>query len=87
MTRNNIGPLSVEPGIKFGLGFAIVEEPSMTGGSKSQGTYYWGGIFNTRFFVDPDEELIGIFMSQLIPRDPRRLRDRFVNTVYQAVVQ
>jgi CubicO group peptidase (beta-lactamase class C family) len=87
MTRNNIGPLSVEPGIKFGLGFAIVEEPSMTGDSKSQGTYYWGGIFNTRFFVDPDEELIGIFMSQLIPRDPRRLRDRFVNTVYQAVVQ
>ena len=87
MTRNNIGSLSVEPGIKFGLGFAIVEEPSMTGDSKSQGTYYWGGIFNTRFFVDPDEALIGIFMSQRIPRDSGRLRDRFVNTVYQAIVE
>jgi CubicO group peptidase (beta-lactamase class C family) len=87
MIRNNIGSLNVEPGIKFGLGFAIVENASMTGDSKSPGTYYWGGIFNTRFFIDPNEELIGIFMSQRIPRDPERLRDRFVNTVYQAIVE
>ncbi|MBH98819.1 MAG: serine hydrolase [Rhodospirillaceae bacterium] len=87
MTRNNIGSLNVSPGIKFGLGFAVVEEPSMVGDSKTQGTYYWGGIFNTRFFVDPNHELIGIFLSQRIPGDVERLRDKFINIVYQSTIQ
>ena len=87
MTRNSIGELDVGPGVKFGLGFAVMEDPGLMGTPRSQGTYYWGGIFNTRFFVDPEEDLIGIFMSQRIPRDPGGIRDRFVNAVYQAIVE
>jgi len=86
MTRNSIGTLMVGPGLKFGLGFAIVEDPGVSGASMSQGSYYWGGFFNTRFFVDPSEELIGIFMSQRYPRDGGRIRDKFINVVYQAIV-
>jgi CubicO group peptidase (beta-lactamase class C family) len=85
MTRNNIGELSVGPGIKFGLGFAIVDDPGLLGDLRSEGTYYWGGIFHTRFFVDPSEELIGVFMAQRSPRDPVTIRDRFINVVYQAI--
>ena len=87
MTRNGIGEINVGPGLKFGLGFAIAEDPSLMANPHSHGTYYWGGIFNTRFFVDPTEELIGIIMSQRIPGDPGRIRDRFVNATYQAIVQ
>ena len=87
MTRNSIGELSVGPGVKFGLGFGVVEDPGLTADPRSDGTYYWGGIFNTRFFVDPAEELIGVFMSQRIPGDAGRIRDRFVHAVYQAAVE
>lgn len=87
MTRNGIGELSVAPGRKFGLGFAIVEDPGLAGMPSSPGTYYWGGFFNTRFFVDPSEELIGIFLSQRYPRDAGQLRDRFINVAYQAIVE
>jgi CubicO group peptidase (beta-lactamase class C family) len=86
MTRNGIGALDVGPGRKFGLGFAIVDDPGLAGDSSSPGTYYWGGFFNTRFFVDPTEGLIGIFLSQRYPRDESSLRDRFIAVAYQAVV-
>jgi CubicO group peptidase (beta-lactamase class C family) len=86
MTRNSIGDISVSPGIKFGLGFAVVEDPGLAGDVRSAGSYFWGGFFNTRYFVDPSEELIGIFMSQLYPQGPQRIRDRFNNVVYQAIV-
>lgn len=87
MTRNSIGAIDVAPGIKFGLGFAIVEDPGLAGDPRSAGTYYWGGFFNTRYFVDPSEQLIGIFMSQRYPQGPDRIRDRFASAVYQAIVE
>nr|NIW24718.1 serine hydrolase [Gammaproteobacteria bacterium] len=85
MTRNGIGDLNVSPGRSFGLGFAIIEDPGRAGVPHSAGTYYWGGFFNTRFFVDPTEELIGVFMSQRQPRDAGSVRDRFMSVVYNAV--
>jgi CubicO group peptidase (beta-lactamase class C family) len=86
MTRNNIGELNLGPGEKFGLGFGLIDEPGLVGGPRSYGTYYWGGFFNTVFFVDPSEELIGIFMSQRFPQDSGRIRERFINLIYQAIV-
>jgi len=85
MTSNNIGALDAGRGLKFGLGFAIVDNPGVSGGTRSRGTYYWGGIFHTRFFVDPSEQLIGIFMAQRQPRDAATVRDRFINVAYQAI--
>jgi CubicO group peptidase (beta-lactamase class C family) len=86
MTRNNIGALESGPGIKFGYGFAVVDDPGVAVDWRARGAYYWGGFFNTRFFVDPSQELIGIFMSQRRPQDPGRLRDRFIGAVYQAII-
>jgi CubicO group peptidase (beta-lactamase class C family) len=86
MTQNGIGDLSIAPGRKFGLGFAILDDPGRAGAVGSPGMYYWGGFFNTRFFVDPEEELMGIFLSQRYPRDAGNIRDRFIGVAYQAIV-
>jgi CubicO group peptidase (beta-lactamase class C family) len=51
-------------GTGFGLGFAVVEDPTATGGTSSEGEYYWGGAAGTIFWVDPKEELTGIVMIQ-----------------------
>lgn len=86
MTRNNIGDLDVGPGTKFGLGFAVLEDPGLAGNPGSVGAYFWGGFFNTQFFVDPEEELIGVIMTQRFPADRGNVRQKFVNGAYQALV-
>ncbi len=86
MTRNQIGELNVSPGVKFGLGFAVVEDPGLTGETQSEGNYYWGGFFNTGFFVDPDERLFAILLTQRFPPDQTNVGDKFTAAVYQAII-
>ena len=91
MTTNSIGDLySTWPqlhGDKFGLGFGIRTERGKYDGLESLGTYSWGGIFNTIFYVDPQEEMICIFMNQLFPQDHLTIRRQFRVLAYQAIVE
>ncbi len=67
----------------FGLGFGIQASLSEIG---TKGKYGWGGFYNTQFFIDPKEELIGVIMSQLHPTGDLPLLDRFEVSVYQSIV-
>jgi len=72
-------------GLGFGLGFSVVMDIGQTAILGSVGSYGWGGWFNTRFWVDPKEELIGLLMTQYsIQGQP--IRDEFQTLVYQAIV-
>ena len=51
----------------FGLGFGINLKPAESKNIGSAGTFYWGGAFNTYFFIDPKEEMIAILMMQFWP--------------------
>lgn len=77
MTQNHLGGIFGASGLHdpaelpgfargtgFGLGFAVVEDPTAAGGITSAGEYYWGGAAGTIFWVDPVEELTGIVMIQ-----------------------
>lgn len=70
----------------FGFGFAVSQGPGFTGKPESQGTYGWSGYFNTFFWVDPEEELIGIIMTQTVPYNPAIIERKFRNVVYQAIM-
>ena len=49
----------------FGLAFGVVtDKGEAKGGLGSPGTFDWGGYFNTQYFADPREGLIGILMKQ-----------------------
>src|SRR5262249_22214908 len=61
-------------GIGFGLGFAVTIDPAKTLLPGSVGEYNWGGAAATAFWVDPAEELITIFMTQLVPSSAYPLR-------------
>ena len=50
-------------------------------------TYSWGGAFCTVFWVDPQEELIGILMTQVRPYTHRRIRQDFQTITYQAILE
>jgi CubicO group peptidase (beta-lactamase class C family) len=74
------------PGVGFGLGFAIVRDLGATATLGSKGQYSWGGILGTSFWVDPKERMIGIMMMQLFPnRDD--VNEVFQTLAYQAVVK
>ena len=70
-------------GCGFGLGFAVVTDVADTHGPGSEGTYSWGGLASTTFWIDPMEELIGILMTQLIGDSPFLAQFRVLT--YQAI--
>ncbi|MBT8097609.1 MAG: serine hydrolase [Woeseia sp.] len=68
----------------FGLGFAVVSDVGRSGELASPGAYAWGGAFDTSYWIDPQENLVGIYMSQARPTNSD-LSARFKTLVYQAL--
>lgn len=71
-------------GSTFGLGFAIVQDQGLSGSQVSEGSYSWGGAAGTTFWIDPKEDLIGIYMMQTLPPQAP-FGEAFKNMVYQAI--
>jgi len=73
-------------GIGFGLGFSVVLDPAAANVLDSPGEYAWGGAASTYFFIDPVEQLIVVFMTQLLPSSSYPVRRQLKALVYQAIV-
>jgi CubicO group peptidase (beta-lactamase class C family) len=63
-------------GIGFGLGVAVTQDPVRVGIPGTKGEFAWGGMASTAFFVDPAEDMVVIFMTQVIADTARRVRLR-----------
>ncbi|MBN7797309.1 serine hydrolase domain-containing protein [Parahaliea mediterranea] len=98
MTRNHlpgdvdlsqiaIGSFSetVYEGVGFGLGFATKLDPVANGYPASPGTFFWGGLASTLFWVDPEEDLTVLFMTQLMPSSTFNFRGQLEAMVYAAL--
>jgi CubicO group peptidase (beta-lactamase class C family) len=85
-TANHVGSLYENGRLGFGLGFEVIEDVGRAGRPGSPGAYGWGSAYYSRYFVDPKEDLVAIFLSQLIPAAGLDLQDKFRNLVYEAVV-
>jgi CubicO group peptidase (beta-lactamase class C family) len=72
-------------GVGFGLGFASKLDPVANGFPASPGSFFWGGLASTLFWVDPVEELVVIFMTQLIPSRTFNFRGQLENIIYAAL--
>jgi CubicO group peptidase (beta-lactamase class C family) len=73
-------------GVGFGLGFAVVIDPSRAGMLASVGDYSWGGAASTSFWVDPAEDLTCLFMTQTFPSSALPVRGVLRQLVNQAIV-
>ena len=94
MTADHLGDIPVHssasrallpPGHGFGLGFAVRKTLGVDTVPGSVGTYFWGGMAGTTFFVDPKEELFAILMLQA-PNQREYYRMLFRDLVYAALV-
>jgi CubicO group peptidase (beta-lactamase class C family) len=72
-------------GVGFGLGFSVMLDPATSQGSGTPGEFAWGGAASTAFFVDPVEELVFIFMTQLMPSSTYNIRREFRALIYGAL--
>ena len=61
---NHIGDIW-DPGSYLGLAFGVLDQTGADrGGQGSKGTFVWGGYFNTQYFADPQEQIIGVLLKQ-----------------------
>jgi CubicO group peptidase (beta-lactamase class C family) len=87
LTQMAIGGFSetANEGVGFGLGFASTMS-QVTTGALGAGDYYWGGAASTIFWVDPKEDLVALFMTQLMPSGTFNFRGQLKSIIYAAIV-
>jgi CubicO group peptidase (beta-lactamase class C family) len=73
-------------GVGFGLGFSVVLDPAANKVLRSAGEYAWGGAASTIYWVDPKEDIVAIFLTQLLPSSTYPIRAELSQLIYQALV-
>lgn len=73
-------------GIGFGLGFAVLLDPTKAQVIGTPGEYYWGGAASTAFFVSPREDLVMVFLTQLMPSGTYPFRRELRATIYSSII-
>lgn len=86
MTSNHVGSLYSNGALGFGLGFEITEHVGRSGRPGSVGEYGWGGAYHTKFWVDPVEKLVVVFMTQLLPAGGSDAHMTLRQLIYSAIV-
>ena len=86
LSRSMFSEASYE-GVGFGLGFATTIAPSATLIPGSAGDFFWGGAASTFFWVDPREDLIVLFLTQLLPSSAHPVRRQLRTLVYSAITE
>jgi CubicO group peptidase (beta-lactamase class C family) len=89
MTSNQIGDLYVNIGdskdSKFGFGLSVLDKAS--GGNPSQpGTFAWGGVFATTYWVDPKQHMLVLLYEQMWGPNVVQTHKLFHALVYQAIM-
>lgn len=87
MSRDNLkAGVEFRSGQRFGLGFMTHTNPVASQSVTSAGTIRWSGVWHTAFFIDPQQELIGIIMTQLYPTWWLDDQKKFEMMTYQAIL-
>jgi CubicO group peptidase (beta-lactamase class C family) len=77
---------AVMSGTGFGLGFSVLLDRSKAQIPGSPGQYAWGGAASTAFWIDPVEDLLLVFMTQLLPSSTYPFRRELQVLVNAAIV-
>ncbi len=89
MTQNHLAPQIhpwADPAWGFGLGVGVLLDPARAKILGSAGAYGWGGAASTDYWYDPQEDLIGILMTQFMPSGHYPIAQEFKVLAQQALV-
>jgi len=85
MTADHVGSRYSTPGAGFGLGFQVTKDLGARGHLGSVGEYGWGGAYHSTYWVDPWEQLVVVYFTQLIPATGVDHHGKLRALVYQAL--
>ena len=90
MAQNHLTPAAmaaggVSPGTGWGLGVAVLVDPVLKGNLGSAGEFGWSGAASTHVLIDPKEDLVALYCTQLFGGD-LALRAEFATFVYQSII-
>ncbi|OEK03995.1 serine hydrolase domain-containing protein [Roseivirga misakiensis] len=72
-------------GSSFALGFTVYLDSPTKRSPKSPGTYEWGGYFNTKFFIDPEEQMVFVGMTQIAGFNNNAFWEDMYKIIYEAL--
>ena len=90
MIENHTGELPIwlaGPGMGFGLGYGVVIDRGAAATPLAEGSAYWGGAYCTLSWFDPEQEIVGVLMTQVRPYTHINIRQDFQVLTYQAIVE
>lgn len=85
MTVDHLNGIPFRPGQSFGLGFSVVTDVGARGQPGSVGEFGWGGAYHSTYWVDPQEGLVVVYLTQLIPANGLDEHSKLRALVYQAL--
>ena len=88
MTMNQIGDLVINIGgddYKWGLGVSIETEKASRLSPSQAGSYGWGGVFSTVYWVDPKEDMVVLLYMQMWGPHVAEAQKQFKPLVYQGI--
>ena len=85
MVSDHLAGMEPKAPLKFGLGLSIAPDPGLSGGIVTEGTWGWDGFYSTRFWIDPQEGLVALVLTQTYPYNSGRALDRLQAMVYQTI--
>ena len=88
MTTNHLGDIEFEAGAGFGYGFRVALDPGALGVPVNEGEFSWGGAYHSTYWVDPEEEMVVTYFTQL-GEDTMGVDDhaKLRTLIYQAIVE
>jgi CubicO group peptidase (beta-lactamase class C family) len=86
MTADHLSDIQFRQGSGFGLGFSVVTDLGTRGSLGSEGEYGWGGAYHSTYWVDPVEELVVVYLTQLIPAEGIDDYSKLRSGIYQAII-
>lgn len=86
MVSDHLGDIPFRPGQGFGLGFSITRDPAASGLPGSVGEFGWGGAYHSTYWADPQEEMVVVYLTQIIPAINLDDQQKVRSLIYQAIV-
>lgn len=80
-------PASLPNGAGFGLNFGVTIDNTKGDYPTSNGEYYWAGLASTVFWIDPEQEMVAIMMTQYLPYNGEFYRDLLHRLVRAAIIE
>ena len=85
LDKGNTGFMSNVDEMGFGLGYWVVKKENSNMSPFSEGSYGWGGVFNTKYYIDPKKEIVIVGMTQIFAFDNDPFWQVLTKEMYKAI--